>query len=59
MCYDNVFLWDSYFLFKGEKMRSGEDSFLYTLTEKFETHCLIMDMQNRILGKTEKVPPNL
>ncbi len=46
-------------LFKGEKMRSGEDSFLYTLTEKFETHCLIMDMQNRILGKTEKVPPNL
>ena len=46
-------------LFKGQKMRSGEDSFLYTLTEKFETDCLIMDMQNRILGKTEKVPPNL
>ena len=41
-------------LFKGEKMRSGEDSFLYTLTEKFETHCLIMDMQNRIIGENRK-----
>ena len=41
-------------LFKGQKMRSGEDSFLYTLTEKFETHCLIMDMQNRIIGENRK-----
>lgn len=46
-------------LFKGQKMRSGKDSFLYTLTKKSATHRLIMDMQNRMIGENKKVLPNL
>ena len=42
------------FCLKDKKMVSGEDSFLYILTKKFETHCLIMDMQNRIIGENRK-----
>ena len=41
-------------LFKGQKMVSGEDSFLYTLTKKSATHRLIMDMQNRMIGENRK-----